>query len=252
MTVSEVMLGEHSTLSGDIVFPISYGWNAEFTAQGIPPDPGSDITLTLLGTALKGRVDTSASPFLRTNVRIFGGRNNLSVMVEDRDYKSHSIKDLIADILTDAGETVGDLSLLADIQVGHWLRLNEPASRALKRIHKYIPPDIVLRVDDSGAWNTVQLDWSNVIAEIEQRDIVDENPTDDTLVLIPTDGKLRPGVSISVRGVNRKIDKVQYMIGSKLRVMLWFRDYVRDGTEDARVVRWDPNSEESKSILSEK
>jgi len=252
MTVSEVMIGNNSMLTGDINFPLAYNWSANFTAQGIPPDEGTFVNLNLLGTKLTGFVVASGSPYLRTDTQIFGGKNNLSFVVERRDYKDHSIKDLLIDIFTDAGEKVGDFSLLSDIEVGHWMRLNEAASRAIKRLHKMFPANVVLRAGDDGSWSAVKLNWDNVIAELIERDIVNESPNDGTLTLIPTTGDIRPGNSVSVRGIVRKVDRVVYKIGTKLRVLLYLRDNIRDSAEDARLVRLDPNSADAQDILSRK
>lgn len=223
------MPSEHSlsgvpVVRGNAVLPLEGAWTADLVlnqenASGFAP--GTKVTLDLNGARRVGAVLRSSAPYNQLRVRVVAGAAKLATVLEPRDYRGRALDSLVADCLRDAGETPGNLARLAQVSAPHWTRVEESAARAVGRLRTLFPEDVLLRVSDAGQWVVETPTWPAVAATAVQQGYL---PTEDAVELATDSGDVAPGTSVSVFGVTRRVDRVQYRIEpDSFRAWCWLR-----------------------------
>ena len=211
-------------LSGDITLVLGGAWTADITVDGDPPAVGAFLKFRVHNKSWMGTTTQCSGPFGRTNARLIAGAGRFGNVVEARDYQNTSLDAVISDLLTDSGESAGDLSLLANTPLAHWSRAGEPASRCLRRLMRVAPAGMFTYFDGDGKLSAMQPTWASV-ASYELHDIAEVWPSDNALVAYVVESvDFFPGQAITVAGVLKKIEAVQYTLGEKTRAIIWFRE----------------------------
>lgn len=224
--VGEVQVDDVPCICGELITPGPGAWTALVVVQGNVSQfsPGQQVTLTMNGVSRVGTVNLGDDPDQKYFLRLVGGADKMDEVLDPTDYTGHSLDQIVADILEDAGETVGDLSALSTVTPQYWVRQQGPARRALQHALRLAPAGVYVRVDFDGSWVAVKPDWSVVGGPVDAKR-VESFPAEDACMLY-ADTELNPDplTSISFLGVNRKIDRCQYTWAQdQMRVLVWFR-----------------------------
>lgn len=224
--MADHFLNGFEILSGDFMEGLSGVWTADITCSS-PQGAfrkGDPATLSLAGKNRVGTIVNTGDPEIRSVLRVVGGKGRIadpSVVLEPRDYKDYTLDRAVADVLRDTGEVPGDLSALATVPLAHWLRARITPNLALKRLMRVAPDDVVLRADPDGSIRALRLTWPSYGADLSTSRVA-EWAAEDALAIFVEDGNYEPGVTVPVRGVQRRVARVQYLLESEFRTVLWF------------------------------
>lgn len=224
--MADHFLNGYEILSGDAMEGLSGVWTADITCaspQGTFKK-GDSVSMSLAGKTRVGTIVNVGDPELRSVIRVIGGKGRISdptVTLEPRDYKDFTLDRVVADVLRDAGEIPGDLSALATVPLAHWIRARTTPNLALKRLMRVAPDDVVLRADPDGSIRALRLTWPSYGPDLGTSRVA-EWSAEDAMAVFVEDGNYSPGVTVPVRGVQRRVARVQYLLESEFRTVLWF------------------------------
>jgi hypothetical protein len=124
-----------SIVRGNLMIPRSGLWTLDALLgddASLPP-VGSQVVLNAYSTLRYGTVIEAGEEYLQLRVRVIGGAGKLETELPPQSYTGYALRDIASDILSEAGETPGDLSGLP-LNTQRWTRSRGPASGALRRV----------------------------------------------------------------------------------------------------------------------
>ncbi len=218
------------TMTGSLTVPPCWCWTAEVTLSSVEIASkfkvGQSVVLSVDGIERRGTVRVTGDPDLRNGVRLVGGANKLSTMLEPRDYRGQTLDLVVADALRDAGEQVGDLTAYKSTNLAHWSRARAPAGYCLTRLAR-LAPDVFLRVGTDGAWTAVRPTWKNLGAYDDWR--AEAFPAERAVMInVIGSNTPEPGTAITFLDTEFRVDRVKSS---------WLLN-----THQALLWEWDPTS----------
>lgn len=124
-----------SIVRGNLMIPRSGLWTLDALLgddANLPP-VGSQVVLNAYNTLRYGTVIEAGEEYLQLRVRVIGGAGKLETELPPQSYTGYALSDIASDILSEAGETPGDLSGLP-LNTQRWTRSRGPAVSALRRV----------------------------------------------------------------------------------------------------------------------
>ena len=124
-----------SIVRGNLMIPRSGLWTLDALLgddANLPP-VGSQVVLNAYSTLRYGTVIEAGEEYLQLRVRVIGGAGKLETELPPQSYTGYALNDIASDILSEAGETPGDLSGLP-LNTQRWTRSRGPANSALRRV----------------------------------------------------------------------------------------------------------------------
>ena len=201
-------------------------WHADVLLQGeVAPSEGAAVMLTLGTVERSGTVINAGQPYGQARCRIVGGKGKLQAgaLLTPSDYSQVGLDVIARDILTQAGETPGDLTPLASTVVEQWQLCQETAWEALQRVFR-ARPDLDLWCERNGSLSARSVTWTQTISTEDVRGL---KPQERQLVLMIDDSNIEPGVVVSTVYGNFRCERVQYELDpgdtrSSLTARLWY------------------------------
>lgn len=214
-------------------FSIGAGlWAADLVLEDSAPSVGAGCNLVVAGTTRTGTVIASGAPYQQARCRLVGGAAKMSTILDPSDYRGYLACDILSDILSTAGESVGTVSLL-DVYLQHWSRVKEPAYRAVQRLLRAAGMDGVVqtswsdltwRVGRDGKINIYRDSWPTLNMDEDDLKVLSYLPTENVAQVAPETGELEPGYGLEVFEVVRKVDRVTYTLdGDQFRALCHLR-----------------------------
>ena len=124
-----------SIVRGNLMIPRSGLWTLDALLgddASLPP-VGAQVVLNAYSTLRYGTVIEAGEEYLQLRVRVIGGAGKLETQLPPQSYTGYTLSDIASDILSEVGETPGDLSGLP-LNTQRWTRSRGPASSALRRV----------------------------------------------------------------------------------------------------------------------
>lgn len=201
-------------------------WHADVLLQGeVAPGEGAAVTLTLGTVERSGTVVNAGQPYGQARCRIVGGKGKLQAgaLLTPSDYSQVGLDVIAYDILTQAGETPGDLTPLASTVVEQWQLCQETAWEALQRVFR-ARPDLDLWCERNSSLSARSVTWTQVISTEDVRGL---KPQERQLVLMIDDSTIEPGIVVSTVYGDFRCERVQYELDpgdtrSSLTARLWY------------------------------
>lgn len=201
-------------------------WHADVLLQGdAAPAEGVSVTLTLGTVERAGTVINSGAPYGQARARIVGGMGKLQAgaLLVPSDYSQVGLDVVARDILTQAGETSGDLTPLASTVVEQWQLCQETPWQALQRVFR-ARPDLDLWCEHNGSLSARSVTWTQVFSTQDVRGL---KPQERQLVLMIDDSTVEPGIVVSTVYGDYRCERVQYELDpsdtrSALTARVWY------------------------------
>jgi hypothetical protein len=209
-------------LAATITIPRVGRWQAELTLEADAGESGAATIANATGTlSMRGTIVRGGEHYERGRVRVVGGGGGLSGEVSPKFYRGVPARIPLADLLTEAGETLAASSSASalDTTLPLWARSAGPASSALAHM-----------LDALGAgWRTL-LDgsvWVGVETWPEvpdfAHDVLDDDPSDGA-VSIACD-ELPAGLLPGTTFMGRRVSSVEHRVsGSRIRTAVLFEE----------------------------
>jgi hypothetical protein len=124
-----------SIVRGNLMIPRSGLWTADLLLAddaSLPP-VGSQAVFNAYNTLRAGTVIEAGQEYLQLRVRVIGGAGKLESELPPQSYTGYSLGDVARDILSECGESPGDLSGL-NLNTQRWVRSQGPASSGIRRL----------------------------------------------------------------------------------------------------------------------
>lgn len=187
-------------------------WSAVLTAEKVEPITGAvEIklgSLTLKGTIRGGAVYLSANALM-----VVGGAAQLGKMARAKFYKATTRKQVLSDLLRDAGETLDSTSTGLDVALPFWTTTATETGKAVRTLLG----SSAWRILSSGSLWTGAESWPACSGSYE---IVGEQPEEGHVEIGMSDPCILPGQSLAD---GRHVDRVEYDLdGSHVRARVWF------------------------------
>lgn len=203
------------------------GWglrSADVQLEGTDaPAVGTSVILNVAGTNRQMTVMRSGNPYGQPRVRLIGGMGKLAnVITPSGDYGQTTLASVVNDILTAAGEVVGDLGPLNDIVVQQFQYGQERAWNALQAAMSLAPAlslwnerDGSISVRTPTVTQTVTALWRGIV------------PQEKMLQIFADTGEAEPGVLVATEQGDFQAERVQYTLNpnderSQLTATVWY------------------------------
>lgn len=201
-------------------------WHADVLLQGeVAPSEGAAVTLTLGTVERSGTVVNAGQPYGQARCRLVGGKGKLQdrVLLTPSDYSQQGLDVVARDILTQAGETIGDLTPLASTVVEQWQLCQETAWEALQHVFR-ARPDLDLWCERNGSLSARSVTWTQTINTEDVRGL---KPQERQLTLMIDDSTVEPGIVVSTIYGDYRCERIQYELDpsdtrSALTARVWY------------------------------
>lgn len=195
---------------GKISMPRYGAWHARLM---VDCDAASDVTGSC-SIAVEGGATLTCASFRvgdfegRISVWVVGGTNGLGDAVVGKFYDAAPVQTIIGDIARECGETISSTADTATLQtlLPKWMRMEGSAGRALAMLTTHIGVPWRM-IDDGSIW----LGPETYAAFSGDYDLIDTDPTGDTMTIADELVALRPGMSLD----GRNVDYVEHTIGEE-------------------------------------
>jgi hypothetical protein len=234
-------LGGVPILRCDVVIPRSGLLHGDVQLQAAAaPARGSTATLVLGTVSRQVYIEDSGAPYQQPRCRIGAGAGKLTagavnaVLLEPSDYQQVGLDVVARDILTQAGEQVGDLSALQAYVVPQWQISAERPIAALQRVlrqpnlqayaQRQAPPILDLWCEHDGRISVRQTTWAQTFATTQVRGA---KPQERQIVLMMDDSAVEPGIQVQTQFGSFNAERVQYLLDpqdarSQLTCRVWY------------------------------
>lgn len=210
-------LDDQPVSQGSVSLPLTGRAVADLRLASTSPPParGARVALTFAGgLTYRCTVERAAPEGGFHAVRLVGGTGGLSTDVAEQFYADTPKKQILTDLLTECGETPGDVDLPG--RVPFWVRPAGPAHEALRALLA-VTPERTWRVQPDGrVWVGVDT-WPDADAPL---DVEREEAARGVFVCRSSPG-LTPGQKVTLRrGAEEQVKRatrVTHVIGPELR-----------------------------------
>jgi hypothetical protein len=206
-------------VSGNLVLPRDGTWTADLVLQSDDATGfavGQRVGVFVAGYKRVGTITRLGAPYNQVRLRVLGGAGKLDTILTPRDYRNHPVADVLRDALIDAGETPGVIDTTGVLP--HWQRFAEPLWAVMARLRRMLP---TLRVNAQGSWDARVETWSRNMQDVVY---TGEYPAEGSAEVAPDTGDLEPGQTLFVGNADRRLDRIEYTIGTRLRALLYFAE----------------------------
>ncbi len=212
-----------NVFGGRMFFPRTGAWHAEVRVDTADEVVGSVVLdldagrLTLNGTVRRGGnwQDTG-------HLRIVGGAGGLGRLATPKHYTSASVRTVLADLLSNAGEKLSSTASGATLgrSLEAWTTAALPVGRLISRLLQSADPNATWRVlPDGTVWVGVET-WPDSGLEEDEFQTLAESPASSQATLGAEVPLLMPGTTLGAR----KVSYVEHQIGVETRTECWFDD----------------------------
>lgn len=217
-------LGPDPVARGEVIWP-RWGRPTATLLLGVPHDEvnvqvggqyplvlrGDGGQLTLAGTVMALDRTPEGWPL----VRWVGGRGRLHTEVRPRYYRDAPARVVMADIIRDAGEAVGEME--ASVSLPTWVRVGEPAHMALDRVCQAV--GVGWWVTPSGEVEVGPEEWA------PGGEFAAARMHGPGMWLLPLGLEVQPGTEVSLRLGGRseqvRVGRVVHRLGRELVTEVW-------------------------------
>ena len=223
-SVSIATLAGQNLLRLDLVIPPSGLWTADAQLDDTEaPTLGLTSSITIGNVSRVGTIVATGAPYGQPRCRVVAGSGGLSTtVVTPNEYGQVQLSRVASDIMTEAGEKVGNLDALSLTIVTSWQLVREGAWLALQRVLRQVP-GLSLWVEHDGSLSVRQTTWTQTVALLH-RAIV---PQEKMLDLFADDGVVEPGVTVQTLFGSFDALRTQYILDPDddrggLRIRAWY------------------------------
>lgn len=211
-------------LSGRLVADLSLG-----TSGGPPVQPGDRVTLAFqTGVEYACAVERAAPRGGFSQVRVVGGTGGLSRSIPARYYEGIQAEQVVRDLLTECGETVGDINLPGTLT--RWVRPEGLAHESLTALLlRY--PGFTWRAGAGGRVSVGPETWPE---RREALPVTEIHPAAGVFT-VPVAPDLAPGMLVAFqRGgeiIRKRVTRVEHRVGTTLQTLVFTGDGQDAGVE---------------------
>jgi hypothetical protein len=214
--------GRH-VIDAVLSFPRTGIWHAD-----VHVDSPDDITGAVILTVgddrlvLHGTVQTGGNWQDSARLRIVGGKGGLRRIAKPKHYTGISLKIVLSDLLTGAGERLSATADVAGIlkrQVDAWTSAALPTGRLITQLLESVAPDATWRVlPDGTVWIGMER-WPDSGLAVDDYQVLTENPARAEALLGVELPLLMPGTKLG----SRPVSYVEHKIADpEVRTSVWF------------------------------
>lgn len=220
--MSIATLAGQNLLRLDLVIPPSGLWTADAQLEGEDAPALGPTSITVGSVIRVGTVVATGAPYGQPRCRVVAGSGGLGTTeVEPNEYGQVQLSRVASDIISEAGERVGNLDALSLTVVSSWQLVREGAWLALQRVLRQVP-GLSLWTEHDGSLSVRQTTWAQTVALLH-RAIV---PQEKMLDLFADDGVVEPGVTVQTLFGSFNALRTQYILDPDddrggLRIRCW-------------------------------
>lgn len=208
---------QRNVASGTLSMPLVGAWTADLVID-VDEKPSGDVVATLSEVDMPAHIQRAEMVGLMARVRLVGGNGGLATIAKPKYYRNTVVKNVLADLLRDAGESVSGAmtSTALNVPLSYWVTMGMPTGSILQAMADVM--GWTWRVWFNGTiWMGTET-WPACPADVR---IIDKDPANAS-ALIGTDAQgVWPGTSID----GRRIDLVVHEIGGAApRSRVWFAE----------------------------
>lgn len=223
--------------AGDLLLPRAGAWTAHLQLADADVVPEGAVTVTWMGTTLKGYVLRGSLQEGRVSVLVAGGAGGLWRPVQAKMYDySLAVSLPLREILAEVGETLSPTSSPAIISatLPNWIRQAAEAGMLLDDLARQV--GALWRVLPDGSIFFGADEWTDItLSFLEDKDytLLSQDPVADMAVIAP----LTMGVLPGAQWRERRVGTVHATLSpGEARTRVWFlRDDARTGDDPLRV-----------------
>ena len=221
--MSIATLAGQDLLRLDLVIPPSGLWTADAQLEGTDAPAEGPTSITIGSVTRAGTIFATGAPYGQPRCRVVAGSGGLSITdVAPNEYGQVRLSQVASDIISEAGEKVGNLDTLSLTIASSWQLVQEGAWLALQRVLRQVP-GLSLWVEHDGSLSVRQTAWTQTVALLH-RAIV---PQEKMLDLFADDGVVEPGITVQTLFGSFNALRTQYVLDPDddrggLRVRVWY------------------------------
>ncbi len=222
--MSLVTLDGAAVLRLDLIIPQWGPHHSDVQLEGsVAPAVGARVSLNVAGTSRVGTVIRAGAPYQQPRVRVVGGAGKLDTVIEPKDYGQTTLAAVVSDILTMAGETVGNLDALQAVVVQQYQLVQQRAWNALQSALG-LAKTLNLWCEHDGSFSVRETVWTQSVGAL-WRGVV---PQEAMVQLFGDVGTIEPGVTVTtVEQGDFNVNRVQYKLDptdqrSQLSINAWY------------------------------
>ncbi|MGB0890536.1 MAG: hypothetical protein ACPGWS_09655 [Solirubrobacterales bacterium] len=203
--------------NGEVIQPRVGPWRAYLRlTNGEAEDVTGAVTIEMGGRTMIGTsCDVGKSKGAQVSVSVCAGAGGMTETVSTRSYRTSTVREIVTDILSDAGETLSataDTATLDSVKP-RWALLVGSASDALTRLLDSV--GAVWRFADDGTVWLGPETWPTVEPE---HVVVEETPEDATMAIATESGTVAPGTTFA----GQHVERATYNVDDGTRVFIEF------------------------------
>jgi hypothetical protein len=208
-------------ISAVVSHPLTGAWTSECVIDSHDALTVGDTVSILVADIMefKGTVTRAGAYGGRSEIRVIGGANGLSKVINGKSYKKPTLGLILTDILSEAGETLtaGIDSAILSYPFPHWCRATNPARRELVLL--LAERDNNWRILPNGEVWVGTDDWTD--SDIDEYVIETTDSKAGRIVI----GSERPTLSPGEVFEEKRIQTIVHMLdNAKLRTEVVFSD----------------------------
>lgn len=221
--MSIATLAGQTLLRLDLVIPPSGLWTADAQLEGTDAPALGPTSITIGSVTRAGTIVDTGAPYGQPRCRVVAGSGGLGTSdVAPNEYGQVQLSRVASDIISDAGEKVGNLDALSLTIATSWQLVKEGAWLALQRVLRQVP-GLSLWTEHDGSLSVRQTAWTQTVALLH-RAIV---PQEKMLDLFADDGVVEPGVMVQTLFGSFNALRTQYILDPDddrggLRIRAWY------------------------------
>lgn len=220
---SDIALNGAPVTSGYMNMNLGWYWTSDVEIVGDTNiAPGTAVDLSIRTTVWRGTVINSGDTYGKPELRIVGGAGGLGTkQIEAREYKQTTLAEVFKDVLADAGETAGNVSVGDNVPLAHWMRSNDLAAKNMRRLNRVFPDNVIMQIEKDGSFSLREVDWATSW-KLDLNQIDDHNFSDEFASIYAVDGSQQPGYTFDINGSKKRVSKLMYTFRPNLRISAWF------------------------------
>ena len=207
----------------DLVIPPSGVWTADAQLEGTDAPAEGPTEITIGSVTRVGTVVATGAPYGQPRCRVVACSGGLGTSdVAPNEYGQVQLSRVASDIISEAGEKVGNLDALSLTIATSWQLVQESAWLALQRVLRQVPR-LSLWAEHDGSLSVRQTAWTQTVTLLH-RGIV---PQEKMLDLFADDGVVEPGVTVQTLFGSFNALRTQYILDPDddrggLRIRVWY------------------------------